>query len=151
MEFEDHDNLQNLVRYKFDKLPEQGFDLSMLHNIDTYNLVRNENRIPFYQRLRSLLPENFSVYYPGSGADPVPAIVFESRIIYGSLQESDYFGFLRGTAVCTGLCYSEVIKKYGPFGNLKMIYADLFNPPFKDKQFDLVIVDSPLQMLEKKG
>jgi hypothetical protein len=37
------------------------------------------------------------VYHPAAGADPVSYRVFGSNVILGSLQESSYFDWIRGS------------------------------------------------------
>src|SRR3989344_751804 len=53
------------------------------------DLQLDDIRIQFYKALQAILPQDVLVHYPGSGADPVPAIVFGDSIVYSSRSPED--------------------------------------------------------------
>src|SRR3989344_7637668 len=123
-------SLAELVKFEPNELPERGFDVDTLNDLDRYNHDQNESRKTFYEHLSRSLPNEPLIYYPVSGADPVPEIVFGSGVVYGSLRDSNYIGLLKKTDDSRALSYHGAIDKYGPFDDIKMIYANVLNSPF---------------------
>lgn len=137
-------SLQELFRRGPKTLPKESFhsyskeDLSQLH-YQKLNLIRRT----FFQTLRFEQGFNLSLYYPGSGADPIPASVFGENVVYSSKdeQDSDYFTWLMKNPQGGPIRYRASLREYGPFPNLKVLYADISNSPFLNGSLDIVVVN----------
>ncbi len=101
-------------------------------------------RVSFYRKLADLFPEG-RVYYPGSGADPVPLQAFGDRVVYGSLTESNYFRMIKDKGFEKPSAYKALIEQTSNIDQLRAVYADVRNSPFPNKTFRLIIInDLPL-------
>lgn len=101
-------------------------------------------RYAFFESLKSGFDPNPSVYYPGCGADPIPAAVFGENIIYISAKEEgvDFFDWLRRNPREAPTRYRNSLGRYGPFPTLKVLYADILRSPFLDQSFDIVVINN---------
>lgn len=112
--------------------------------IDAPKKLENK-RVSFYQRLVNSFPQG-KVYYPGSGADPVPLQMFGDRVVYGSLNDTDYFRMMRDKEFTKPKAYEELIEQTTNTDQLQAVYADVRNSPFPDKTFRIIIINSlPIQ------
>lgn len=108
----------------------------------------SKKRVDFYENLNKFFPEG-KMYYPGSGADPIPFKAFGERVVYGSLRESDYFSMLKNPNTPKPIIYAESIKQTKNLDKLKAVYADIYRSPFPDKSFKLITINgSPVKFDE---
>lgn len=103
------------------------------------NEAITQKRSEFYNQLASLLPDKSKVYYPGSGADPIPVTVFPDAI-YSSKDDAEYFSWLKTGNIQQPIRHTKDINELGPFPDLNAVYADVLKNPFGDDTFDLLIL-----------
>lgn len=115
-----------------------SFPTSESDNEDAFSEVLVKRK-RFYAELAALFSEA-KVYYPGCGADPVPYKYFGKNVVYGSLREVDYFGFLRNIDPKGPAVYAEEIKKTRGLDKLVGIYSDFKRSAFKPKSFDVIVM-----------
>lgn len=97
-----------------------------------------KKRKSFYKKLADKFP-NGMVYYPGSGADPIPYQAFGERIVYGSLDEVRYLDTFKNDDKKLGIAIDEKVKNTQDRDKLSAIYADIHKSPFPDKTFKIMI------------
>lgn len=97
-----------------------------------------KKRKVFYNKLATKFSEG-KVYYPGSGADPVPYQAFGGRITYGSLDEVKYFDLFKKDDVKLGSANDDEVKNTKDHNNLSAVYADVHKSPFPDRTFKIII------------
>lgn len=101
-----------------------------------------EQRKDLYRTLKNKFSPNIRTYYPGSGADPIPATNFNTNIVYGSLSDNGYLPWLKGKEeIPENLLYKkEIISNKEKLSKLKAIYANVLHSPFANNNFDVIIL-----------
>jgi hypothetical protein len=144
---EESSDIESLIG-DIDSLPEKyqsTLPFKGLPNYQDPSII--DRRKSLYEKVKDQISSSGKVYYPGSGADPIPYKIFGDRIIYGSLNESNYFKMLKDTNSKKCSSYKKEIENTKNLDLLKTIYADINNSPFAENSFDLIIIHGlPLQI-----
>ena len=136
-------SLQEMLSRGIEVLPEASHhSYTKLEHTHELYLEEDKTRRNFYQLLKNELPADLWVYYPGSGADPIPAAVYGPKAVYTSNVKRDnfYYRALKSEEEPPNR-YKRSIEEFGPFKDLNVLYSDVRTSPFRDASFDLIILN----------